>query len=144
MHFKTVRLVAIHNGLKRTISINGGLRLLQYLLAVGLDCYMSIDGGLICCCFSRLFGLLIPGHVQAGKMGSSALAFSLPFSCIFGLLASMAAATIGRSILVFRVLLRRTFFNVCSRSSIHTNTLESSYQYGSSTYGFTPWSSSLS
>ncbi|KAG7028013.1 hypothetical protein SDJN02_09192 [Cucurbita argyrosperma subsp. argyrosperma] len=38
------------------------------------------------------FGFL--EQLLAGKMGSSALAFSLPFSCIFGLLASMAAATI--------------------------------------------------
>ncbi|KAA0044017.1 zinc finger protein [Cucumis melo var. makuwa] len=37
------------------------------------------------------FGFL--EQLLAGKMGSSALAISLPFSCIFGLLASMTAAT---------------------------------------------------
>lgn len=50
--------------------------------------------------FLRLFGLLIPVPVQASKMGSGALAISLPFSCIFGLLASMTAATMGRALLV--------------------------------------------
>lgn len=48
--------------------------------------------------FSRVLGLLIPvPTMQAGKMGSSALAISLPFSCIFGLLASMTAATMGKT-----------------------------------------------
>lgn len=53
--------------------------------------------------FSRVLGLLIPVPMQAGKMGSSALAISLPFSCIFGLLASMTAATMGKTQLVYSI-----------------------------------------
>ena len=34
--------------------------------------------------------------LQVGKMGSGAIALSLPFSCILGLLASMTSTTMGR------------------------------------------------
>lgn len=35
-------------------------------------------------------------HLQVEKMGTGAIAISLPFSCILGLLASMTASTMGR------------------------------------------------
>lgn len=39
---------------------------------------------------------LLWSHGQVGKMGSGAIALSLPFACILGLLASMTATTMGR------------------------------------------------
>lgn len=46
------------------------------------------------CCFNSL-QLLILSCEQVGKLKSGAIALSLPFSCILGLLASMASTTMG-------------------------------------------------
>lgn len=54
----------------------------------------------ILCTFSFLaFQFLSKSNGQVGKMGSGAIALSLPFSCILGLLASMTSTTMGKATL---------------------------------------------
>lgn len=55
---------------------------------------------------------LISSCGQISKLGSGAIAISLPFSCILGLLASMTATTMGRLCILY-------FFILCVLGSCH-------------------------
>lgn len=50
---------------------------------------------------SQLSEFLISSCGQISKLGSGAIAISLPFSCILGLLASMTATTMGRLCILY-------------------------------------------
>jgi hypothetical protein len=53
------------------------------------------------CPLPSLSEFLISSCGQISKMGSNAIAISLPFSCILGLLASMTATTMGRLCILY-------------------------------------------